>query len=107
MYEEGHNVNWTSFSSTTTDENVIKAFSQKHSGTWMIIKGVTEGIRIPFSLYPNENEVLLYPNTTLRVDHLFSRHMKRLTKHPEGLDIIEFTCVRSLISAKEKSLNGI
>jgi hypothetical protein len=71
MYEEGHNVNWTSFSSTTTDENVIKAFSQKHSGTWMIIKGVTDGIQIPLSLFPNENEVLLFPNTTLRVDHLF------------------------------------
>lgn len=69
-YAEGQEVTWASFSSTTTDENVIKNFSEKHHGTWMIINGVQNGVQIPFSMFPNEREVLLYPNTVLAVDHV-------------------------------------
>jgi hypothetical protein len=86
-------VTWISFSITTTDKDVIKRFSATDEGTWMIIKGVTDGIQIPFSLYPSENEVLLFPNTSLIVEHIFTEDMKRLTGHPLGLDIIEYRCL--------------
>jgi hypothetical protein len=33
--------------------------------------------------------------------------MKKLTKHPEGLDIIEFTCLSSLVSMKEISVDSV
>jgi hypothetical protein len=92
-YKAGNAVTWITFSSTTTNGDVIKKFSDKHEGTWMIIKGVIDGIQIPFSLYPSENEVLLYPNTMLVVNNIFTKDMKMLTKQPEGLDIIEYSIV--------------
>jgi hypothetical protein len=92
-YYPGNEIIWASFTSATTDGEVIQKFSDKHEGTWMIIKNVTEGIQIPFSLCPNENEVLLYPNTSVLVDNILTKDMKKLTKHPDRLDIVEFSCV--------------
>jgi hypothetical protein len=85
-------VTWTSFTSTTTDAEVVKRFSPDKVGTWMVIKGVPDGITIPFSLFPSEKEVLLFPNTTLKVKSILLEEFKDFTGAPK-VDFIYFTWV--------------
>lgn len=90
QYTQGGCVVWIAFTSTTKDDLVIKQFSKNGTGTWMIID-VNDGIEIPFSLFPTENEVLLYPNAAVQVDTILDPEMKTLLKLPMELDIIRFT----------------
>jgi len=92
-YMPGKNVVWISFTSTTKDDSteVIKSFTKDDgTGTWMILD-ITDGIEIPFSLFPTENEVLLYPNTIVHVDSILDAGMKTILKVPTDLVVIRFT----------------
>jgi len=90
QYAQGALVVWIAFSSTTKNSNVIQDFvkpatinSPDAGGSWMILT-IKKGIEIPFSLFPKEDEVLLYPNTTVLVKSVKNQ------KIPTRLDIVEF-----------------
>jgi len=80
---------WDAFTSTTTSDSLVQAFSEPNCGTWMVIE-VKEGYQLPFSLFPVENEVLLFPNSSFRVTALVTNEIKKLLKFPVGLDVIHF-----------------
>jgi len=66
-------VTWYGFSSTTTQHSVAKRFlmnkkTGKHEGTLFRIKGNPWGYNLqPFSLFPQEEEILLEPAIKLKV----------------------------------------
>ena len=94
QYTHGNCVVWTAFSSTSKDKSVMGKFSKKVGnawhGTWMIIN-IRDGIEMPFSLFPTEDEVLLYPNTVVQLDQVLSSNTKKLFNIPLELDVIELS----------------
>jgi hypothetical protein len=80
---------WDAFTSTTTSDSLVQAFSGSNIGTWMVIE-VKEGYQLPFSLFPMENEVLLFPNSSFKVTAVVTNEIKKLLKFPVGLDVIHF-----------------
>lgn len=49
-----------------------------------------DGVAIPFSLFPNEKEILFYPNTRIQVVSVLQSNFKALLQIPETYDVIEF-----------------
>lgn len=94
QYRAGSQVVWVAFTSTTKVrsklesvknlyfffffEDTMLAFSGQTEGTWMILS-VCEGKDISsFSVYPNESEILLLPNSIFSVESTFTENQKRL-----------------------------
>ncbi len=74
-YQVGDEVAWHAFSSTTTNRNVAEAFAGY--GYLFEIYGVTPDICASvskFSVYPNEEEILLNRGTMFRVESTSSSH---------------------------------
>jgi len=78
------------FSSTSKNKDQISNFSQNDIGTWIILT-ITEGKDISsFSMFQNEEEVLLLPNTYLKVEGIMTENMKVLMNiNKPNLDVIE------------------
>jgi len=88
QYQQGKNVVWISFTSTSKDRSAVVNFIDKNNskGTFMQIN-VIEGKDIsPFSLFPSEQEVLLHPNSTFEVNEIISSEMKALMEFPLSID---------------------
>eukprot|EP01103_Thecamoeba_quadrilineata_P002505 TRINITY_DN12456_c0_g1_i1.p1 TRINITY_DN12456_c0_g1~~TRINITY_DN12456_c0_g1_i1.p1 ORF type:complete len:462 (+),score=15.55 TRINITY_DN12456_c0_g1_i1:106-1491(+) len=91
-YFHGNCVVWPAFSSTSKNQTVMEDFAKGvgNNGTWMIIN-IKEGIELPFSLIPTEDEVLLFPNTVVQLDQILTVNTKKIFKVPPELDVMELT----------------
>jgi len=89
QYIDGNTIVWIAFTSTSTQKDILKTFSQNvNLGTYMMLK-VTQGKNIaPLSLFPSEGEVLLLPNSTFKVTQVLKDDTKELLNHPKNMDII-------------------
>jgi len=92
QYKLSNTVVWVAFSSTSTNVKTMKKFCKdKKSGTWMILK-VIEGKDVSdFSIYPLEQEVLLCPNATFKVENISTMNMKEVMDWNKNLDVIDMT----------------
>ena len=98
-YDEGTFVLWDAFSSSTSDANIVKQFTDEVncSGTIFILKPLAEshGRCINFlSEFKEESEVLFRPNTWFRVQQKLGQGPKQLLAHHlgislEGIDVYE------------------
>jgi len=78
QYKPNNKVVWVAFTSASQNKEMMNQFSQsvKNQGTWMALN-VTRGKDISeISLFKNETEVLLLPNTTFLVKDVLSDDMK-------------------------------
>jgi len=88
QYTKGKNIVWVAFTSTTQQQNVMLTFSTLQQGTWMMLD-VIEGKDISqISLFPNESEILLLPNSSFIVEDILSKEMKLLTGIPSEIDVL-------------------
>lgn len=91
QYKTGSNVVWPSFTSTSKNRDIMSNFSGKSEGTWMSID-VVEGKDIStFSLFPDESEILLLPNSTCHVSGILDDKMKNLIGIQSGIDALTIT----------------
>jgi len=87
QYQVGRTVVWTAFTSTSKDKSVLKQFSNVAHGTWASLE-VKEGKDISqFSVYPEE-EILLLPNATFTVKEVLGAETKKLMGHSENMDVM-------------------
>jgi len=86
QYRAGSEVVWIAFTSTSKNKDMLTTFGKKDKGTWMILN-VKEGKDVSaFSLYP-EDEVLLLPNAHFTVNQLITDvSLKKLLNVSENLD---------------------
>lgn len=89
QYAHGGEVSWVAFSSSTKNKKQMENFSTKgiKYGTWMVIEG-RSGIEVPFSLFPNEEEVLFFPNTKFSVKSVLTNELKEMVVGHANLDIL-------------------
>eukprot|EP01124_Arcella_intermedia_P016532 TRINITY_DN23152_c0_g1_i1.p1 TRINITY_DN23152_c0_g1~~TRINITY_DN23152_c0_g1_i1.p1 ORF type:complete len:552 (+),score=133.91 TRINITY_DN23152_c0_g1_i1:3-1658(+) len=89
LYKTGSCIVWVAFTSTSLDNKISKQFSKSNSGTWMILE-VIEGKDIsPYSLF-KEKEVLLLPNTYVKVKEIMSSSLKEVAGINQNIDVIHF-----------------
>jgi len=90
QYQLGKSICWVSFTSTSLDKTIMNSFISKNKkeGTFLQIN-VIEGKDISeFSLFPNEKELLLLPNSQFVVDEVISSQMKKMMSLPDSIDWI-------------------
>jgi len=76
-YHVGNSVIWPAFTSTSTSVNLISYFANIR-GTWASMD-IVEGKDISkLSIYPQESELLLLPNSEFRVEEILGPSTKRL-----------------------------
>jgi hypothetical protein len=96
-YQNGKKVVWISFTSTSLDRNAIDDFinNTDTKGTFMLLK-VIEGKDISeFSIFENEKEVLLLPNSKFIINEKVSDEAKCLMNIPPNIDGIIMTQQRT------------
>eukprot|EP01124_Arcella_intermedia_P006335 TRINITY_DN1373_c0_g1_i11.p1 TRINITY_DN1373_c0_g1~~TRINITY_DN1373_c0_g1_i11.p1 ORF type:complete len:414 (+),score=117.62 TRINITY_DN1373_c0_g1_i11:464-1705(+) len=90
-------VEWVAFSSTTltqpdkTLSNMhkwLKLINKKKYGTVMMIHVIEGRVIAQLSLFPNEKEVLLLPNSQLEVVEFLGEDMKKLLRMEEDVDFV-------------------
>eukprot|EP01124_Arcella_intermedia_P034863 TRINITY_DN8720_c0_g1_i1.p1 TRINITY_DN8720_c0_g1~~TRINITY_DN8720_c0_g1_i1.p1 ORF type:complete len:420 (+),score=103.32 TRINITY_DN8720_c0_g1_i1:426-1685(+) len=87
LYTRNSLVIWVAFTSTSLDSQLIKTFCTADAGTWMILE-VIEGKDIrSFSLF-KEEEFLLLPNAHFRVKDIMSNQMRKIVGIPENIDVL-------------------
>ena len=71
-YQEGNTMTWPAFTSTSTKEDVIYSFLERTTQPVIFeIHGAFVGYNIKdFSKFPNEDEILLEPETTFRIERI-------------------------------------
>jgi hypothetical protein len=86
QYKKDCQICWIGFTSTSLSKETMKGFIDKNKqGTFMAID-VIEGKNIScFSLFPNEAELLLLPNSLFIVDDVLSDKMKDVFNIPDGI----------------------
>jgi len=110
-YKLGSKICWVSFTSTSLDMNIMKNFMNKSKteGTFMQIN-VTEGKNISeFSLFPDEKELLLLPNSYFSVNEVISNNMKKLLSLPlsiDGIILSQISTPNHLILLKQTSFQN-
>jgi len=89
QYKAGAQLVWISFTSRVADQLSNFTDANDH-GTWIILS-ITDGKDISsFSLFPQEEEILLLPNTYLKVEGIVTDNIKKLMKIDKpNLDVIE------------------
>jgi len=88
QYQKGSKICWIGFTSTILSKDVMKYFvdEQNKKGTFMMIN-IIEGRDISaFSLFPDEAELLLLPNSQFMVDEILSDQMKKQFDIPSTMD---------------------
>jgi len=90
QYKNAAQLVWVAFSSTSKNMDQLSNFAKDDQGTWIIMT-ITEGKDISsFSMFQNEEEVLLLPNTYLKVESILTENMKAVMKiNKPHLDVIE------------------
>jgi len=82
QYVQDGKIVWVSFSSTCKSELQLKNFSEADTGSWLILD-IKQGKDISnFSLFSEEQEVLLLPNTTFRVKTIIGESVKKVLGVP-------------------------
>jgi len=88
QYVIGNDITWITVTSTSKNSRVKDLFSGDNNATWMMIQ-VTDGRDISsLSLFPSEEEVLLPPNTRVRVKEIVGVDVKKFLGLPENVDAI-------------------
>ena len=65
----GSSTVWWAFTSTSTDADVMNAFAEQHGNNLIVLNGPCKGYDLrELSEYPHENELLLEPETHLKVN---------------------------------------
>jgi len=76
-YHVGNTVIWPAFTSTSTSSSILSSFANT-KGTWASMD-IVEGKDISkLSIYPQESELLLLPNSEFRVEEILGTSTKRL-----------------------------
>eukprot|EP01106_Pelomyxa_sp_JSP_P012007 TRINITY_DN3235_c0_g1_i3.p1 TRINITY_DN3235_c0_g1~~TRINITY_DN3235_c0_g1_i3.p1 ORF type:complete len:245 (-),score=81.58 TRINITY_DN3235_c0_g1_i3:231-965(-) len=92
QYKVGNKAVWVAFTSCTSKRDLLQQFSgsRNDEGTWMSIS-VKNGCCIgEFSLFP-EDEVLLQPNTVVRVEQIVHDQIKVMLNFPTSMDFLRLS----------------
>jgi len=93
QYQKDSKLCWIGFTSTSLKREIMNSFVDKQNneiknGTYMMID-IIEGKDISlFSLYPEESEILLLPNSYFTVKDIMTDHWKQLLGLPLSVDAI-------------------
>jgi len=92
QYQIGGKVTWVAFSSTCKSYSQLSNFSSNSTdGSWLIIHCI-EGKEVSsFSLFPDEEEVLLLPNSQFKIESILTEQMKSIMKLNPKLDVLEMS----------------
>jgi len=96
QYKKDSKLCWIGFTSTSLNREIMNSFVDKQNnqiknGTYLMIDAI-EGKDISlFSLYPEESEVILLPNSFFIVDDLMPDHFKTIMGLPSSVDAIVLT----------------
>lgn len=67
QYQQGNDVVWPAFTSVSTKQKKVSDFTNDGKGTFLVIDAIDAKDISPISLFPDEHEGLLYPNSTFAV----------------------------------------
>jgi len=93
QYQKDSKLCWIGFTSTSLKREIMNSFVHKQNneiknGTYMMID-IIEGKDISlFSLYPEESEILLLPNSYFTLKDILTDHWKQLLGLPLSVDAI-------------------